>query len=313
MRQTQPMKKNKEPERGKLAVPPEILSKIRQVEIKTKKAVSSLFSGEYHSAFKGKGMEFHESRPYQPGDDARSMDWIVTARVGEPFVKTFREERELTMMILFDISASNSFGSRGDAFKSEAAAELCATLAFSALRNNDKVGIIMFTDGIELYVPPRKGRSHALRIIRELFFFKPAGKGTDIAGALDYLNRVMKKRAIVFLVSDFRADGYEKALKATSRKHDLIAVRLKDPMEEALPPAGILAMEDAETGETVFVNTHDRVLMEEFRSSVAVENEERKSLFASAGVDEIVIGADSSGTEPLAAFFRGRQRIRRFG
>jgi uncharacterized protein (DUF58 family) len=312
MRPAIPPVKDKTPERATLAVPPEILSKIRQVEIKTKKAVSSLFSGEYHSAFKGKGMEFFESRPYQPGDDARSMDWIVTARVGEPFVKTFREERELTMMILFDVSASNSFGSRGD-FKSEAAAELCATLAFSALRNNDKVGIIMFTDGIELYVPPRKGRFHALRIIRELFFFKPEGKGTDIAGALDYLNRVMKKRAIVFLVSDFRADGYEKALKATSRKHDLIAVRLKDPMEEALPPAGILAMEDAETGETVFVNTHDRPLMEEFRSSVAVENEERKSLFASAGVDEIVIGADSPGTEPLAAFFRGRQRIRRFG
>lgn len=312
MRPAMPPVKEKKPERGTLSVPSEILRKIRQVEIRTKKAVTSLFSGEYHSAFKGRGMEFFESRPYQPGDDARSMDWIVTARVGEPFVKTFREERELTMMILFDVSASNSFGSRGD-FKSEAAAELCATLAFSALRNNDKVGIIMFTDGIELYVPPRKGRFHALRIIRELFFFAPSGKGTDIAGALDYLNRVMKKRAIVFIVSDFHADGYEKALKATSRKHDLIAVRLKDPMEEALPPAGILAMEDAETGETVFVNTHDRFLMDEFRRAVAVENEERKSLFASAGVDEIVIGADSPGTEPLAVFFRGRQRIRRFG
>lgn len=308
-----PMKTDKAPERGAQASLAEILSKIRQVEIRTKKAVTSLFSGEYHSAFKGKGMEFHESRPYQPGDDARSMDWIVTARAGEPFVKTFREERELTMMILFDVSASNSFGSRGDGFKSEVAAELCATLAFSAMRNNDKVGIIMFTDGIELYVPPQKGRFHSLRIIRELFFFAPSGKGTDIISALDYLNRVVKKRAIVFLVSDFRSDGYEKALKATSRKHDLIAVRLKDPMEEAMPPAGILALEDAETGSTVVVNTNDRFLMEEYRRAVAVENEERKSLFASAGVDEIVIGADTPGMEPLVAFFRGRQRIRRFG
>lgn len=308
-----PMKKDKAPERWAQASLAQILGKIRQVEIRTKKAVTSLFSGEYHSAFKGKGMEFHESRPYQPGDDARSMDWIVTARAGEPFVKTFREERELTMMILFDVSASNSFGSRGDSFKSEVAAELCATLAFSAMRNNDKVGIILFTDGIELYVPPQKGRFHSLRIIRELFFFAPSGKGTDITSALDYLNRVVKKRAIVFLVSDFRSDGYEKALKATSRKHDLIAVRLKDPMEEAMPPAGILAMEDAETGSTVVVNTSDRFLMEEYRRAVAVENEERKSLFASAGVDEIVIGADTPGMEPLVAFFRGRQRIRRFG
>lgn len=313
MRQAKPVKDDKAKESAKLTVPPEILSKIRQVEIRTKKAVSSLFSGEYHSAFKGKGMEFHESRPYQPGDDARSMDWIVTARVGEPFVKTFREERELTMMILFDVSASNSFGSRGDMFKSEAAAELCATLAFSAMRNNDKAGIIMFTDGIELYVPPRKGRFHYLRIIRELFFFTPAGKGTDISGALDYLNRVMKKRAIVFLVSDFRSNGYEKALKATSRKHDLIAVRLKDPMEESLPPAGILAMEDAETGDTIVANTNDARLMDQFRRSVIAENEERKGLFASAGVDEIVIGSDSPGMEPLAAFFRGRKRVRRFG
>ncbi len=313
MRPAIPPKKEKKPERGAQSVPSEILRKIRQVEIRTKKAVTSLFSGEYHSAFKGRGMEFFESRPYQPGDDARSMDWIVTARTGEPFVKTFREERELRMMILFDVSASGAFGSRGEGFKSEIAAELCATLAFSAMRNNDKAGVIMFSDGIELYVPPRKGRFHALRIIRELFFFQPSGRGTDIAAALDYLNLVVKKRAIVFLVSDFRADGYEKALKATSRKHDLIAVRLKDPMEEALPGAGLLAIEDSETGSTVVVNTADRFLMDEFRRAVAVENEERKSLFASAGVDEIVIGADSPYMEPLAAFFRGRQRIRRFG
>jgi uncharacterized protein (DUF58 family) len=298
---------------GSKPVPPEILRKIRQVEIKTRKAVTSFFSGEYHSAFKGRGMEYFESRQYQPGDDAKIIDWAVTARTGEPFVKTFREERELTMMILFDVSASNAFGSRGTDYKSEVAAELCATLAFSAMRNNDKVGIIMFSDGVELYVPPRKGRFHALRIIRELFFFQPDGKGTDIGAALDYLNRVIKKRAIVFLVSDFRGNGYEKALKATSRKHDLIAVRLNDPMEEALPEAGLVALEDAETGRTIVVNTRDWFLMDQFRRAVAVENEERDSLFASAGVDEIVINADSPYMEPLSAFFQGRQRIRRFG
>ncbi|MBI5816000.1 MAG: DUF58 domain-containing protein [Nitrospinae bacterium] len=290
----------------------DILKKIRQIEISARKAVTSILSGEYHSIFKGMGMEFAESRPYQPGDDIRTMDWNVTARAGSPFVKTFREERELTLMLIADLSASGHFGSKSK-FKAETAAELCATLAFSALRNSDKVGLIAFTNEVELYVAPRKGRSHALRMIRDILFFKPKGKGTDIAGALKYLNRVTCKRTIAFIVSDFAAPDFSRELKATSRKHDLVAVRVTDPREEKLEDVGLIALEDAETGETVILDTSDAVLSEKYEKSRRDEAGRLAKMFAAAKVDQISVGADKDFIGPLVKFFKARERKRRFG
>ncbi|MBI4665527.1 MAG: DUF58 domain-containing protein [Nitrospinae bacterium] len=292
------------------AVTREMLRKIREVEIRARKVVNTLFSGEYHSAFKGRGMEFHESRPYQPGDDIRTMDWNVTARVGEPFVKVFREERELTLMILFDLSASGAFGSKEN-FKSETAAELCASLAFSAIRNNDKVGLIVFTGEVELYVPPRKGRSHVLRIIREILFFRPRGATTNIGSALDYMNLVARKKLIAFLVSDFRAEGYEKAVKATARKHDLIAIRMTDPMEKTMAPAGILSLRDAETGRAVYVDTSNKMFLDEYARAVRVEEEELSKFLNMVGVDHVTVDTGESYIEPLVKFFRQREKRRR--
>lgn len=290
----------------------QFLKRVGRVEIRARRAVDSLFSGEYHSAFKGRGMEYAESRPYHPGDDIRAMDWNVTARTGDPFMKTFREERELTLMLLYDVSASVFFGS-GEKLKSETAAEVLATLAFSAIRNNDKVGLAAFTDRMELYIPPRKGRRNVLRLIREILFLKPEGRGTDMAGALDYLGAVMKKRAIVFLVSDFMARGYEKQLRAAARTHDLVAVRLADPREMELSAAGRVAFEDAETGLTVTVNTSDAALREEYRKAAEAEDKRRAMMFAAAGVDEVVIHPDKPFTGPLIKFFRARERRARFG
>jgi len=292
--------------------PAEILRKIREIEITARKAVSSILSGEYHSIFKGMGMEFAESRPYQPGDDIRTMDWNVTARAGEPYVKTYREERELTLMIIADLSASGHFGS-GEKFKSEMAAELCATLAFSAIRNNDKVGLIAFTDKVELFTAPRKGRSHVLRLIRDILYFKPEGKGTNIEEALNYFNRVSKKKTIAFLVSDFMAQGYEKALKATSRKHDLIAVKIADPRERFLENVGLITLTDSESGQTVTLDTSNRKLMEDFAAARRAEEAELDSLFAAAKVDQIKVTTDKSYMEPLVKFFKLRGRKRRFG
>ena len=218
-------------------IPREILKQVRRVEIATRGLVNDVFSGEYHSVFKGRGMNFAEVREYQHGDDIRAIDWNVTARTGAPFIKVFDEERELTVMLVVDVSASGDFGSHAR-MKGEVAVEICAVLAFSATTNNDKVGLIIFSDRIEKFVPPRKGRRHVLRVLRELLYFKPEGRGTDIAGALEYLARVVRRRAVVFVVSDFLGDGYEKALAVAGRRHDTVAIRMSDPREHQLPAGG---------------------------------------------------------------------------
>ncbi|HEB71151.1 MAG TPA: DUF58 domain-containing protein [Nitrospirae bacterium] len=287
-------------------------ARIREIEIRARKVVNNILSGEYHSIFKGHGMEFSEVRPYQPGDDIRSMDWNVTARYGEPFIKVFHEERELVMTLLVDMSASGDFGS-GERFKSEIAAELCAVLAFSAIKNNDKVGLIAFTDKVELYIAPKKGRTHVLRLIRELLYFRPERSGTSIVSALDYLNKVITKKSIVFLVSDFMSGNYQSALRATAKKHDLIAVRMSDPREESLPETGLIAMRDAETGASIVIDTSDRRLRAEFSKAIEEENRDRDRMLASASVDQVVISSDKSYIEPLIKFFKLREKRRRFG
>ena len=228
-------------------IPREILKKVRRIEISTRGLVNEVFSGEYHSVFKGRGMSFAEVREYQYGDDIRSIDWNVTARSGSPFVKIFEEERELTVMLLFDVSGSGDFGTR-ERLKSEVGVEICALLAFSAIKNNDKVGLIIFSDQVEKFVPPRKGRRHVLRVLRELLYHEPQGKGTDIAGALEYLTHVQRKKAVSFLVSDFQDEGFEKALAVAGRRHDLIAVRLGDQRERDLPESKVDVI-DIETGQ----------------------------------------------------------------
>ena len=278
-----------------------IPEKIRQIEIQARKVVNSLFSGEYHSIFKGMGLMFAESRPYQPGDDIRAMDWKVTARSDEPFIKIFHEERELTLTLLVDLSGSGRFGSGGK-FKNEAAANLCAALAFSAIRNNDKVGLIAFTDRVELYIAPKKGRTHVLRLIRELLYFKPEGKGTDIACALEFTGRVITKKSIAFLVSDFKDKGYDKAMATIAKKHDFIAVRIFDPLEEALPNVGYVALEDAETGQRAVVNTSDPAIRKKYAEQASSANLKRSRFFAKAGVDEVVVEAGGSYIEPLVKF-----------
>ncbi len=287
-------------------------ARIREIEIRARKVVNNILSGEYHSIFKGHGMEFSEVRPYQPGDDIRSMDWNVTARYGEPFIKVFHEERELVMTLLVDMSASGDFGS-GERFKSEIAAELCAVLAFSAIKNNDKVGLIAFTDKVELYIAPKKGRTHVLRLIRELLYFRPERSGTSIVSALDYLNKVITKKSIVFLVSDFMSGNYQSALRATAKKHDLIAVRMSDPREESLPETGLIAMRDAETGASIVIDTSDGRLRAEFSKAIEEENRDRDRMLASASVDQVVISSDKSYIEPLIKFFKLREKRRRFG
>ena len=231
-------------------IPREILKKVRHIEIATKGLVNEVFSGEYHSVFKGRGMTFAEVREYQYGDDIRSIDWNVTARAGTPFVKIYEEERELTVVLVVDVSASGNFGTQ-ERMKGEVAVELSAVLAFSAIKNHDKIGLILFSDRIEKFVPPRKGRRHVLRVLRELLFHKPEGRGTDIGGALEYLSRVVPRRSVVFLVSDFLGTGFSRPLSVAGRRHDLIAVRMRDPRESEIPPVGLVEMEDPETGERV--------------------------------------------------------------
>lgn len=287
-------------------------ARIREIEIRARKVVNNIISGEYHSIFKGHGMEFSEVRPYQPGDDIRTMDWNVTARYGEPFIKVFHEERELVMTLIVDLSASGDFGSE-HRLKSEIAAELCAVLAFTAIQNNDKVGLIVFTDKVELYIAPKKGRTHVLRLIRELLYFHPERSGTDIVSALDYLNKVTRKKSIVFLVSDFMSQNYESVLRATAKKHDLIAVRMSDPREESLPDAGYIAMRDAESGMNAVVDTSDRRLRAEYAKTIEEENRNRGKMFIAAGVDQVVINIVKSYIEPLIKFFKLRGKRRRFG
>jgi uncharacterized protein (DUF58 family) len=288
-------------------IPREILKKVARVEIRTRGLVNEVFSGEYHSVFKGRGMNFAEVREYQYGDDIRTIDWNVTARTGHPFVKVFEEERELTVMLVVDVSASGDFGTHGR-MKGEVAVEICALLAFSAIKNNDKVGLIIFSNRIEKFVPPRKGRAHVLRVLRELFYHKPEGRGTDIRGALEYLTHVIKRRAVVFLVSDFKAPPFDKPLSVAGRRHDLIAVRLGDDRETSLPPLGYVEFEDAETGQFHTVNTADARFQAEFTERTAQVQAEMGRTFRHSRVDVIDIQTDQPYVQPLILFFKERER-----
>lgn len=285
----------------------ELLRKVRRIEITTRRVVNEVMAGQYHSVFKGRGMEFAEVREYQPGDDVRIIDWNVTARMGVPYVKVFAEERELTVILMVDASSSLYFGTR-DKQKSELAAELCALLAFSAVQNNDRVGLIIFTDKVERRVPPKKGRQHVLRIIREVLFFKPQARRTDIAAALEYLSRVYKRRAVVFLLSDFLAEGYEKAVSIAGQRHDLVAFPLSDPREKTIEPVGLLELQDAETGETLTVDTRDPRSQALFAEIVGQADAARDKIFRSVDLDEIPIMTGEPYDRSLMRFFKNRAR-----
>lgn len=286
-------------------IPREILKQVRRIDISTRGLVNEVFSGEYHSVFKGRGMNFAEVREYQYGDDIRSIDWNVTARSGAPFVKIFEEERELTVMLLVDVSASGDFGSR-ERMKAEVAIEICALLAFSATKNNDKVGLILFSDRIEKFVPPRKGRRHVLRVLRELLFHEPEGRGTDIAAALEYLTNVQRKKAVTFLVSDFQDQGFEKALSVAGRRHDVVAVRLGDRREQELPALGYLELQDPETGRRAVVNTSNEEFRRRFRERVARRREALDRTLRRSKVDVIDIETGEPYVKPLMRFFQER-------
>lgn len=291
-------------------IPREILKQVRRIEISTRGLVNEVFSGEYHSVFKGRGMNFAEVREYQYGDDIRSIDWNVTARSGAPFVKIFEEERELTVMLVVDVSASGDFGTR-ERLKGEVAVEICALLAFSAIKNNDKVGLIIFSDRIEKFVPPRKGRRHVLRVLRELLYHRPEGRGTDIAGALEYLTHVQRKKAVTFLVSDFRDDGFDRALAVAGRRHDLIAVRLGDRREEELPRIGFLELEDPESGERIVVDTSDPRFRTAFATGALQRKQDLDRLLRRGKVDVIDIHTGTPYVKSLMRFFDERARRRR--
>ncbi|MFQ5611497.1 MAG: DUF58 domain-containing protein [Anaerolineae bacterium] len=293
----------------------ELIKKIRRIEIRTKRLVNDSFAGEYHAIFKGRGMEFDEVRPYQPGDEVRTIDWNVTARTSELFVKRYVEERELTVMLLVDASASGHFGTV-NRFKREIAAELAAVLAFSAISNNDKVGLLIFTDQIELFISPRKGRRHVLRLIRDLLAFEPAGQGTNLALALDTMNHVLKRRGIVFLISDFLTPpaDFRAALQISNRRHDVIAVVLTDPREraQAWPSVGLVALEDAETGTIQWVDTADPRWREDFTRQVHELEIARNDVLRQTKVDRIDISTGADYVLPLTAFFEKRaRRLRR--
>ncbi len=288
-------------------IPKEILKKVKRIEIQTRGLVNDVFSGEYHSVFKGRGMEFSEVREYQFGDDIRTIDWNVTARMGHPFVKIFEEERELTVVLLVDVSSSGEFGTVQQ-MKGEIAAEICALLAFSAIKNNDKVGLIVFTDEVEKFVAPKKGKSHVLRVVREILYHKPQGRGTDIGKALQFLSRITHRRAVVFLVSDFINTDYEKALQIANRRHDIIAISITDPRERELPDVGLIELEDAETGESFLLDTSDEAVRRDVSQRANANTLARQKLFRSINVDHIDIGTQFSYIEPLIRFFRMRAK-----
>ena len=288
-------------------IPSEVMAQIRRIQIRTSRMVNEILGGQYESVFKGQGMEFQEVREYVPGDDIRSIDWNVTARTGHPHVKLLVEERELTVMLMVDASGSGRFGSV-NRFKNEIAAELCAVLAFSAIKNNDKVGLMIFTDHVELYVPPSKGRKHVLRVIREVLFFQPKGRGTKIPAALHYLNGIAKRRAVVFLVSDFMADGYEAALSIANRKHDVIAVSLTDPREERLPNIGLVSVRDAETGRETLVNTGDAKVRLNYERAGIERARTRDAIFRRTRVDAMHVRTDKPYMDEIYRFFRMREK-----
>jgi len=286
-------------------IPKEIIKKIRRLDIRTKRLVNDIFSGEYHSVFKGRGMEFSEVREYVFGDDIRNIDWNVTARTGSPHIKVFEEERELTVILMVDVSSSGEFGTATQ-MKRDIALEICALLAFSAIENNDLVGLIMFTDKVEKVVMPKKGRKHVLRLLRELLYFEPQDTRTDLALPLDFLNRITKRKAIVFMVSDFMGAGYEKPMTVTARKHDLVPIVISDPREEDMPNIGLIEFEDAETGLTTIVDTSDPSLRGAFGLNVSEAQLQRDKIFKSIGLDHINIRLDKPYIDELTAFFKKR-------
>jgi uncharacterized protein (DUF58 family) len=302
--------------------PREILKKVRQIEIRTRKMVTDAMAGHYNSVFKGQGMDFEDVRSYNPGDDIRSIDWNVTARMGDAYVKRFREERELTLMLVVDVSASGDFGSQEES-KREMMAEMASVMAFSAIRNNDKVGLLLFTDQVEAFIPPQKGRQHVLRIIRELLFFEPKSSGTDIKVALDYLNRIVKRKVVTFVVSDFLVrdtfrqarirnqytDMY-KALSLTDRRHDLIVIRLSDPREYNLPNVGILTLEDAETGQLVEINTRNKRVRAEYEARNTRQLEDFKGSLKRLGIDSIYVENGQPYITKIREFFLNREKRR---
>ncbi len=288
-------------------IPTEVMQQIRRIEIRTRRMVNEILAGQYESVFKGQGMEFKEVREYVPGDDVRMIDWNVTARSGHPQVKVMAEERELTVMLVVDASASGRFGSVAR-FKNELAAELCAVLAFSAIKNNDKVGLIVFTGEVELYVPPSKGSKHVLRVIREVLYFEAKGTATDIPKALHYLNNVVSRRAVVFLVSDFMAEDYEAALRVANKRHDLIAAVVADPREEVLPEVGLVSVRDAETGREALVDTGDESVRTAYARAAVERAQARDELFRRNKVDAMHVRTDASYVDEIYRFFRMRER-----
>jgi len=285
----------------------EILKKIRTLEIKTKGLVETVFAGNYHSVFKGRGMNFEDVREYQPGDEIRAIDWNVTARLGNAFVKKFTEERELTVMLIVDVSASGNFGSATQS-KRELAAEVACLLAFSAIRNNDKVGLLLFTDRVELFIPPKKGRSHTLRLIREILFFDPVGRGTNPALALDYLNKILTRRAVVFFISDFQAPDFSHTLAVSGRRHDFIAVRIQDERETVLPNVGMITLEDAETGEQIEINTADRTTRARFSILADEQARDLARTLRRNNIDAITLSTTEDYLPALRSFFKSRER-----
>ncbi|MDQ3101066.1 MAG: DUF58 domain-containing protein [Bacteroidota bacterium] len=287
----------------------ELLRKVRLIELKTRGLSDHIFSGEYHSAFKGRGMTFSEVREYVPGDEVRTIDWNVTARFGHPFVKVFEEERELTAMLVADVSASEDFGTATQ-LKRELITEVCATIAFSAIKNNDKVGLILFSDRVEKFIPPKKGRSHILRLVRELIEFRAKGRGTDIKEALRYMNNVIKKRSIAFLISDMMDQGYENVLKIADRRHDLVVLRTTDPRELELPNIGLVQFTDPETGLVRWVDTGSRAVRNAYRAAALKHQHRTRELLRRSGVDNAVISTQDGYIKPLMALLKQRESAR---
>ncbi len=295
-------------------LPKEIIEKVRRIEITTSRLVTDVFAGAYHSVFKGRGMEFDEVREYQMGDDIRSIDWNVTARTGKAHIKKYVEERELCVMILVDASASLQFSSTGQ-MKNKIAAEIAAVLAFAATRNNDKVGLVMFTDEIELFIPPKKGKAHVLRVIREILYFKPKGKGTNLAHALEYLTKIIRRKSVAFVISDFFMEGNEliqaqvrKTLRIANKYHDMIAITLNDPREASLPDCGLVSLKDAETGQELMVDTSDEAVRTHYQALSMERLRVREKMFDGMGIDHIDVATDVSYTKALVSFFSRRQK-----
>lgn len=294
------------------ALPPDMLARIRRIEIRARRLVANVFLGEYHSVFKGRGIEFSEVRQYMPGDDVRLIDWNVTARMNVTYVKQYIEERELTVLLAVDLSASSAFTST-TVTKRALAAEVAATLAFAAVANSDRVGLVTFTDRVEQFIPPGKSRRHVLRMVRELLYTEPAGRGTDIGAVLRYLGRISRRRAIVFLISDFFDEGWESQLRAANLRHEIVALTLTDPRDETLPNVGLLEMEDPETGARTLVDTTDTRVRDTYAQRARESADRRRRTLTALGIDEVPLRTDSSYVEPLLRAFRSRERNRPVG